>query len=138
LEIAKNKADVKDKNYRHFEIIAGNSMYADKFYKKNFFDLIVGDLPYGVRHGNVTNEKQSSLTRNPSELLAACLPAWKTVLKRGGVLVLSWNTFVFPRDKFTVLLEDMGFDVFSEGAYLDFVHRVDQSIKRDIIVAKNV
>ena len=78
---AKTKEDFKSKNTRTVEMVAGNSMYANKYYKKNFFDIIVGDLPYGVQHGNVTTEKQSSLTRNPSELLKACLPAWKEVLR---------------------------------------------------------
>jgi len=111
-------------------------MYADRFFKNNSFNLIVGDLPYGVQHGNVSMQKKSSLTRNPNELLSVCLNGWYNVLKPDGIIVLAWNNFVLSRDKFVDLLSENGFTVFNDGAYLDFGHRVDQSINRDIIVAK--
>ena len=133
-EIAGSKKDMKEKNTKTAEFIAGNSMYADRFFKKNYFDIIAGDLPYGVQHGNVTNEKQSSLTRNPAELLNACLPAWSRVLRVGGVIVLSWNSNVLRRDKMARIFEDNGLVVKNEGA--QFEHKVDQTIKRDIIVAQ--
>lgn len=133
--LAKSKEDMK-KYSRHFEIIAGNSFYANQYYKKNSFHLIVGDLPYGVQHGNVTNERQSSLTRNPNELLKSCLPVWRDLLIPGGSVALSWNTFVLPRDEMKRTLENAGLFVLNEGKWLEFEHRVDQSIKRDIIVAK--
>ena len=136
--IARTKEAYKNRDVRSVELVAGNSMYADKYYKKNTFDMIVGDLPYGVQHGNVTNEKQSSLTRNPAELLNACLPAWREVLKPGGTLVLAWNCNVLPRAKFTEALEAKGFEVLKEEPYLQFEHRVDQAILRDVIVANKV
>ena len=134
-EIAKSKEDAKSNDVRVLEIISGNSANAGQYYKKNFFDMIVGDLPYGVQHGNVTNQKQSSLTRNPSELLAACLPAWVDVLKPGGAIVLAWNTNVLPRNSLCQIFAERGFTVKGDPAYLGFGHRVDQSIVRDIIVA---
>lgn len=136
IDIAKTKEDLKQKNIKHFGLIAGNSMYTDKFFRKNYFHIIVGDLPYGVQHGNVTNEKQSSITRNPKELLKICLSAWKEVLKPGGTIVLSWNKFVLPKEDIVFLFESNGFSVFDDEIYGGFEHRVDQSIKRDIIVAK--
>jgi hypothetical protein len=135
-DISKSKADQKENRQKHFELIAGNSMFADKYFKKNTFHLIVGDLPYGVQHGNVTNEKQSSLTRSPKELLAACLPAWKTVLLPGGTIVLAWNRFVLSRDDMVKLLQKAGFTVFNDDVFLEFDHRVDQAINRDIVIAK--
>ncbi len=135
IDIAKDKDELKNKATKHFEMVAGNSAFADKYYKKNTFHLIVGDMPYGVQHGNITNEKQSSITRNPKELLKACLKGWHNVLKSGGALVLGWNNFVFPREVFVSLLESYGFEVKTEPVYLEFEHRVDQSIRRDIIVA---
>lgn len=133
---AKTKEEFKNKQTRTVEMVAGNSVYANKYYKKNFFDVIVGDLPYGVQHGNVTTEKQSSLTRNPSELLKACLPSWKEVLKPGGIIVLAWNSNVLPKAKMEQLLAEQGFEVMAEGAYQEFEHRVDQSILRDIVTAR--
>lgn len=117
-----------------FEIISGNSVNADHFYKKGFFHIIAGDLPYGVQHGNVTNEKQSGLTRNPKELLTACLPVWCRLLAKGGALALSWNTFVLSRDDMKALLEKNGLTVL-DGEDYSFAHRVSQAINRDIVIA---
>lgn len=135
-QTARSKEEWKAKRTRTIEFIAGNSQYADAYFKRNFFDMIVGDLPYGVQHGNVTNEKQSSLTRNPAELLNACLPAWLRVLKPLGTVVLAWNSNVLPRNKMERLCEDNGLTVKRDPVYLQFEHRVDQSILRDIIVAQ--
>ena len=134
-EIAKSKESQKANEQKYFEIIAGNAINAGYFYKKNYFDIIVGDLPYGVQHGNVTNEKQSSQTRNPSELLEGCLPAWTDVLKPGGAIVLAWNTNVLPKEAVERIFTRNGLAVRGEPAYSGFAHRVDQSIIRDIIVA---
>ncbi len=120
---------------RELQLVAGNARHADAFFRKNSFHALVGDLPYGVQHGNVTQEKQSSLTRNPKELLKACLPAWRKVLKPGAALVLAWNTLVFPREEMAALLTQQGFEVKNGGPYDRFVHRVDQSIRRDIVAA---
>jgi len=133
---AATKEEFKNKNTKTIEFIAGNSLYADKYYKKNFFDIIAGDLPYGVQHGNVTKENQSSLTRNPAELLSACLPAWSAVLKPGGIIALAWNSNVLPRGEMENIFEERGLSVLNEGPYLQFEHRVDQSILRDIIIAQ--
>ena len=133
--IAKTKEQMKNKDTKTFEMTAGNSFYANQYYKKHFFDIIAGDLPYGVQHANVTNEKQSSFTRNPEELLNACLPSWLETLRRGGVIALSWNRNVLPREKMTQIMERHGATVKNDGAYLQFAHRVDQSILRDIVVA---
>lgn len=135
-QTAKTKVEWKQKNTHTIELVAGNSLYANKYYKKDFFDLLVGDLPYGVQHGNVTKENQSSLTRNPTELLNTCLPAWREVLKPMGTIALAWNCHVLPRQKMEYIFEELGFAVKRDTPYLQFEHRVDQSILRDIIVAR--
>lgn len=133
---AKTKEEYKDNKLKNLEIISCNSVYVDKLYKKNNFDIIVADLPYGVQHSNVTNEKQSSFTRNPKELLSSCLPSWKEVLKPKGVIALSWNSFLTTREMVVNILEDKGFSVFKGGAYEKLEHRVDNSIKRDVVAAQ--
>lgn len=133
--LGRNKEEVRKKQTKTAEFIAGNSLYANQYFRKNFFDMIVGDLPYGIQHGNVTNEKQTSLTRSPMELLSACLPVWSEVLRPGGVIVLAWNSNVFSREKMVHLVQEKGLQVLNDGPYTRFEHRVDQSIKRDIIVA---
>ncbi len=131
--IGRTKEEQKEGNVTTAEFIAGNSQYVTRYYRKDFFSMIVGDLPYGIQHGNVTNEKRSSLTRNPAELLKACLPAWVEVLCPGGCLVLAWNSHVLNRETMTGLFEAHGLSVKNEGTYTQFEHRVDQSIKRDVI-----
>ena len=135
-ELARNRDEAKRGMYRVFEMIAGNSCHANQFYRKGFFDIIVGDLPYGVQHGNVTNEGQSKLTRSPAELLRTCLPAWREVLRRGGVVALAWNVNVLPRTAIEQLLEEAGFTVLRGGVYERFQHRVDQAILRDLLLAQ--
>ena len=136
-EFARSKEEYREEaGRRQLELVAGNSQYAASLFRKNSFHLLVGDLPYGVQHGNVTGEKQSSLTRSPSQLLRACLPGWHTVLKKGGVLALAWNLFVFPREEMIRLLADFGFSPFTGGVFDGFAHRVDQAIQRDVILAK--
>jgi len=99
-EFASSKDEFKvEANRQSLTMVAGDTQEASRYYKKNSFHLIVGDLPYGVAHGNVGNTKQSSITRNPYELLEACLPEWHKILKLGGALVLAWNKFVLPRHK---------------------------------------
>lgn len=143
-QFAPGKEDYKDAaKIRNLTMVAGDSRFADRYFKKNSFHLIAGDLPYGVAHGNVAGEWRSaagktsnSLTRNPKELLCACLPAWRKVLKPGGAVALSWNTFVLPKREMAEVLEQNGFAVLTGGPYDMFEHRVDQAIKRDIIVAR--
>ena len=135
IELGHSKADFKNRTTKYFEMITGNGAHADKFFRKNFFNIIVGDLPYGVQHGNVSNEKQPGMTRSPKELLYNCLKQWNAVLKTGGAIALSWNSFVLSRSEFIEVLEKFGFTPLNEGVYLEFEHRVDQAIKRDVIVA---
>lgn len=136
VDLANKKEDVKNHRAQHWELVSGNAKYAEQFYGKNKFHVLVGDLPYGVQHGNVTGEKRGNLTRSPKELVRACLPAWKTVLKPGGALVLAWNTHVFPKAQFAALLEEAGFVVLLDGPYDQFSHQVDNAIMRDMIVAR--
>jgi tRNA G10 N-methylase Trm11 len=134
---AQSKEEFKSAHLRkQFSLVEGNTTEADRFYKNNNFNIIVGDLPYGVAHGNVAGKKQTSITRNPKELLSASLAAWNRVLKKGGALVLSWNKFVLPKDEIIHLMSRHNFEVITESPYDEFEHRVDMMIKRDIVVAR--
>ena len=131
-ELARTKEDFKSENTKLLDIVCADSKNVDKYYKKNYFDLIVGDLPYGVHHGNITNERQTNVTRDCSMLLRACLSSWKNVLKVGGVMVFAWNSFTCPREDIVRLVELSGLEVLHRD--YEFLHRVDQSINRDVIV----
>ena len=133
--LAPDKEAMKS-NPRQFEIIHGDTRHAAHFYKKHFFDAIVADLPYGVQHGASPGAKKpsGSITRNAAQLLQEALPQWRKVIKNGGTIVLSWNRFLIPRAQMEALLEAHGFAPSPEVAALDFSHRVDQAIDRDVIV----
>ena len=138
-EYANSKETFKNKEDRkRLGLVNGNSQDADKYFKKNSFHLIVGDLPYGIAHGNTGANKSSTGTRNPSELISSCLPAWKAVLKKGGTIVLAWNSFVASKQKLAAIFEEHGLQVMSGKTYDGFEHMVDKSIKRDIIVVKKL
>ena len=134
------------------ELVEGDSRYANRYFRRRQFHLIVGDLPYGVQHGSQITSgggasgqgssgrhapvQGGSPTRNPLELVRACLPAWVEVLKPGGTIVLAWNQFVLEREALAAAFCIKGLTVLSEPPYDGFVHRVDQSILRDIIVVR--
>ena len=123
---------------KEFKIVCGNTKDANKFFKKETFHLIVGDLPYGVAHGNVGKKKSNkdSLTRSPRQLIELSADDWLKVLKPGGSIVLAWNSFVEERKELEDVLENKGFQVLNDEAFTKFEHMVDSSIKRDIVIAR--
>jgi hypothetical protein len=138
-QYASNKEDFKTEVTRKtLNVVTGSTLNTSKYFKHNHFNIIVGDLPYGIAHGNSLAKKSDSITRNPSELLNECLPDWLKVLKTGGVIVMAWNAFVVNRNKLSKVFLEHGFQVLSDAPYNEFEHLVDRSIKRDIIVAKKI
>lgn len=131
-EFAKAKGDPS----QTLTMVAGNSLHADQYFRKQSFHLLVGDLPYGVQHGNVTNEKQSGLTRNSLGLLDTCLPVWYEVLKVGGAMVLAYNRQITKKDEMQKIVTKHGFTLCEPSGEDAFAHRVDQSIYRDLIIAR--
>lgn len=138
-EFAKNK-DLynQEETRKNMSFITGNSGEVGRFFRNNSLHLIVGDLPYGVAHGNTAQKKQGGITRSPKALLELCLPEWKKVLMPGGTIVLAWNTFVMPKEDLTELINYHGFEVLLDEDYNNFEHRVDNAIKRDIVVARKL
>jgi len=145
IDAAPNKQLEKQGETRHFEIVAGDTRYATSYFKKNFFDAIIADLPYGIQHGSFSvknsrgsrNSKKSSnvgITRNPLELLAESLPEWVKILKPKGVIVLAWNHFIVSRDEIKDVLKQNGLSIPDIYKDFNFLHRVDQAIERDLII----
>ena len=113
--------------------VRGDTRQAPRLFKKRLFQLLVADLPYGVQHGAAADT--GSFTRNPLQLLDQSLPGWRELLAPGGAIALSWNTHVMKRLQLEETLQRHGFSVQPvPGA--GFVHRVDQAILRDLIVAR--
>lgn len=138
-DYCKDKDDFKsiDKAKR-LEFVSGNTQECSFYFKNSSFHLIVGDLPYGIVHGNTGGKRKGSLTRNPSELLADSLSDWSKLLKKGGVAVLAWNSYLAPRTELAKIFNQHGFETLDEKPYDQFEHMVDRSIKRDIIVARKL
>jgi hypothetical protein len=55
-------------------------------------------------------------------------------LKTGGALGLSWNAISLHRERLLELVAAAGLEPLDFGPYRDFEHRVDSSIRRDIVV----
>ena len=115
------------------DVATADTTEAPALFGRNAVDAIVTDLPYGVQHGSSASTR---LSRRPDELLAAALPAWRSVLRPGGGLAMSWNVRLLGRDAVVAALASAGYDVLDLGDGVDFAHRVDRVITRDVLVAR--
>ena len=113
-------------------VFTGDARSSGSLYGKKRFDAIVTDAPYGVVHGSTSGGRRS---RTPAQLLAETIPVWAGQLHPGGSLGISWNTLGMPREDLAALLADAGLEVLTGGAWDRFAHRVDSSIRRDLMVA---
>lgn len=114
-------------------MVSADTMRGLEFFRPGSFDVLVADAPYGVQHGSRTAER--GLTRSPLDLLASALPVWTKLLRSGGAIGISWNTYVAKREEVGKLLIDNGLELLESDAYLGFRHWVDQAIVRDAVVA---
>ena len=110
------------------ELTSGNTEQSDIVYKKNKFHLIVTDLPYGIVHNN--KNSTNKLSRNPKNLLESAIPAWNRSLKKGGVLVIAWNNFLLSKKDVESMFANHNFEII----HTTLEHRVDQSIRRDVLL----
>ncbi|MBF6064849.1 SAM-dependent methyltransferase [Nocardia terpenica] len=134
VSVGVTKEDYKAGNALRLTYVNADTTKATSFYRPGTFDLAVADAPYGVQHGSRT--EQHGLARNPLDLVREAAPGWAALLKPGGALGLSWNVNVARRDALTRVLADAGLEPVEAGPYLNFAHRVDQAIVRDIVVAR--
>lgn len=117
-----------------YEMVEADSVNADKIYKKNTFDLLVADLPYGVQHASKIGTK-GKISRSPLDLLESTLPSCYNILKPNGVVAFSFNVNVSSRQAMKDLLLKHGFSPLDGTDYETMEHRVDQAILRDVIFA---
>jgi SAM-dependent methyltransferase len=113
--------------------VNADTLRSSEFFKTDSFDVLVADTPYGVRHGS----HQERLSRSPLQLLEYAVPDWVKLVRPGGTIGLSWNTYVARREELAAILEDNGCDVLDSAGFDGFKHRVDQAINRDLVVARN-
>ncbi len=112
-----------------------DTRHADKLMRRNSIDMIVCDLPYGVQHGS-KQERGNTQARSPHQLVDEALPAWLNVLKRGGAIGLSFNEHTLRFEAIAKLLEQHGMEIVNSHDCAAYRHRVDQSIIRNLIVAR--
>ncbi|MGI6151547.1 MAG: TRM11 family SAM-dependent methyltransferase [Christensenellales bacterium] len=110
----------------------GDSGNAPFFFKKTPADVIVADLPYGVQHKNDVSKKGSDTLA----MLHRLLPRWKEVLKAGGAIALSFNSYTLKKNDVISALEKAGFAPAQEDWANDLTHWVEQAVLRDVAVAR--
>jgi hypothetical protein len=118
-------------------VFSGDTRESAALFGKRKFDAVLADAPYGVVHGSRTDVRGASGKRDRSAagLISEALPVWAGQLKTGGALGLSWNAIGLRRERLLELVTDAGLEPLDFGPYRDFEHRVDSSIRRDIVVA---
>ena len=134
VEFAATKERFRAGDLQVLEIVNADTQRSGEVFKRASFDLIVTDAPYGVQHAAVKDTR--ALTRKPTEVLEAAIPVWTDLLRPGGAIGLSWNLYTTARAELVAILEDAGLEVQDAEPFLDFEHRVDQAINRDLIVAR--
>jgi hypothetical protein len=137
VQTANTKQAYDSGNLRTLRMVNGDTRFAARFFKKASFDLLVADLPYGVQHaGKKANDSTGGKSVSElTTLLEESLDGWQTVLKPGGAMALSFNEFSLKKADVVAALEQHGMEVLKDSTYGDFQHRVDQGIKRNVVVA---
>jgi SAM-dependent methyltransferase len=118
--------------HRVVDVVHDDTVAGRDHYKARSMDVLVCDLPYGVQHGS--RPTTATLERGPERLLEAALPVWLDLLKPGAAAGLAWNRRTLPRPRLAALAEASGFAVLTPEDDA-FLHRVDRSITRDVLVA---
>ena len=134
LEFAADKKSFNAGDTGVFKIFAADTRIADRLIKKNSMDMIVGDLPYGIQHAGKKAAGKNEKPGSAESLFAEALPAWLKTLKPGGSAVFSFNLNTTPKEKMALIAQRNGLTILKEDEYGCF-HRVDSSIKRDLIAA---
>ena len=134
IEYGATKEAYKAGDTRRLNYYNTDTLRTDELLRAESVDLIVTDAPYGVQHGS--RAQDDSLARSPHDLLAAAIPVWNRVLRPGGAIGISYNTYVLAREKLADLLDRAGLTVVTGPGYDELVHRVDHAIVRDVVVAR--
>ena len=104
-------------------LITGDSRRAPNLLSRQRFDMIVSDLPYGVRF-------TGNSRRSPIELIQACAKGWVSSLREGGAMVLVYNSYQPKRDELAAAFAESGCRIEEFRA----PHRMSESIVRDVMV----
>ena len=117
----------KEGDTRSLRMICGDTREAGALLKGESVHLMVTDVPYGVQKG--TAGKQDSI----GGTLAQAMPGWLRALKCGGVLAMSFNTYVTKRADLEQICTATGFEIVDTPP---LEHWVEQAVNRDVILAR--
>ncbi|MEU8144623.1 SAM-dependent methyltransferase [Nonomuraea sp. NPDC048901] len=131
ISFSRSKEEFKSGDTQRVSVVNADTLRSREFFKPRSFDVLVTDAPYGVQHGS--RGGGGGLSRSPLELIRKAAPVWAELLRPGGALGISWNTYGGTRDDLAEILAKAGLDVVDLP---DFEHWVDQAIVRDIMVAR--
>jgi hypothetical protein len=124
----------KDRNtHRVVDIVHDDTLGARTHLKARTIDVLVCDLPYGVQHG--AQPDAGRWERGPATLLHEALPVWTELLRTGAAMALAWNRHTLDRAELVALVAAAGLEPRAPADDESFVHRVDRSILRDVLVA---
>ena len=134
VDFAGTKEAYKSGETQRLEVVNADSASLPTFFKPASFDAVVADLPYGVMHES--RGQAGEAARRPLEMLAESLPGWVGALRPGGAIGMAWNTKVASRERIVEALARDDLELVDHGPSNPFRHTVDQSITRDLIVAR--
>ena len=112
-------------------MVRGPSEHAAELLAGRTFDVVVGDLPYGVQHRAGAGDANR---RSPEEFADLAVDGWRQVMRRGAAIGLSWNVRTMTRSALVTRLVSAGFEPVEQPR--SFEHVVDRSITRDLVVAR--
>ncbi len=134
IETANTIEHYKNKDRRKIQFASGNTLDINHYYKKDSFHVIATDIPYGVQHQGTSNDSFVDMVK----LLGNAAAAWHKVLKKGGTVVISFNSYTLKKETLKELFETAGYKPLMEGPYAEFEHWVEQAVNRDIFVARKI
>lgn len=115
---------------QRMHLVCGDTRSSRDLLRGRRFELVVGDLPYGVHHRSTG---AAAARRSPEDLVAESIDGWADLLVSGGAVSLSWNTRTMPRAVVEEAVEGAGLSTVDHP--VSFEHVVDRSITRDLLVA---
>lgn len=126
-------------------VLTGDTRDSADLFGRRRFDAIVTDAPYGIVHGArpprsgrgaAGRHPGGAGNQRPAALLAEAVPVWAGQLRSGGALGIAWNTFGLDRADLAGICAGAGLEACAGAGWEDFAHRVDSSIRRDLLVAR--
>ncbi len=144
LDVGVDKASFKDGEALHVNVVNADTRETGAVFPPRSFDAVVADAPYGVLHGATSGAggkggrgkaEGGALARSPLELVREAAPVWREALRPGGALGIAWNVKVAKREALLEALSQAGLEPRDGPAFRGFLHRVDQAILRDVVVA---